>query len=132
MKIVRSSQEIFGMARAGTVTNKGTVYEIYVNTNDEGKIPHFHFRDMNAWEKFHTCIRIGVAEYFHHGDKQDILNSNQKKLLEEFMSAPTKKIRYDEHGNRMNNWQYVCDLWDSNNSDVEIPEDTIQPNYAEL
>jgi hypothetical protein len=48
------------------------------------------------------------------------------------MSAPTKKIRYDEYGNRMNNWQYVCDLWDSNNSDVEIPEDTVQPDYTQL
>ena len=132
MKIVRSSQEIYGMSRVGTISNKGTTYEIYVNTDDEVKLPHFHFRDMNDWDNFHTCIRIDVAEYFHHGNKQDTLNSHQKKLLNDFMCTPTVKVRFDEHGNRLNNWQYICDMWDANNSDVIIPEDIIQPDYTKL
>ena len=34
-------QDIFGMARVGSTSDK---YEIYVNTNDGGKFPHFHYR----------------------------------------------------------------------------------------
>lgn len=125
-------QDIYGMSRVGQISGNGVTFEIYVNTNDAGKVPHFHMRDMNEWDKFHTCIRIDAPEYFLHGTKQDTLSSKEKKLLADFMEAPTRKALYDEHGNRINNWQYVCMLWDDNNSDVVIDPEIKQPDYRLL
>ena len=104
--------------------------EVYVNTNDAGKIPHFHLRDSVEWEKFHTCVRIDSAEYFLHEGKEDILNSKQRKDLDRFMRSKVTLKKYKDKFD--NNWELVCFLWDMNNSDVMIPDDIEQPNYLEL
>ena len=123
---------IEGMSRIGTVNMRGATYEIFVCTNDPGKIPHFHVRDMDDWSRFHTCVRIDVPEYFHHGNKQDTFNSRERKQLQDFMNQCPKKKMYDENGNQLNNWQVICFMWDINNSDVEIKENTSQPDYTKL
>lgn len=125
-------QDIEGMSRIGEVSMHGTSFEIYVNTDDAGKIPHFHVRCKDDWSVFHTCVKIEVPEYFLHGSKQDTFNSKERKALQDFMTQPTKKKLFDEDGNRMNNWQYTCMLWDSNNSDVEIDPEVMQPGYTLL
>lgn len=124
--------DIEGMSRVGYLLTQGKTLEIYVNTNDPGKIPHFHIRDKDNWGDFHTCVRIDKAEYFKHGTKCDSLNMKEKKALQEFMYGDNKHRLYDEYGNRLNNWQYICMMWDDNNSDVEIAEETIQPDYTQL
>ena len=121
-------QNIEGMSRIGFISD----LEIYVNTDDSGKIPHFHVRDSKDWKRFHTCIRIDAPEYFHHGSKQSTLNASQRKELDEFMKSPCSKKLYNESGRRLNNWERVCMLWDDNNSDVEIPDSVIQPDYTQL
>ena len=121
-KILRS--DIFGMARVGYVSNK---YEIYVNTNDAGSIPHFHYRDSTDWDKFHTCICIESATYFIHGNKQDTLNSKQKQQLQEFMQSKVQLSKYADKFT--NNWELVCFLWDMNNSSTTISDDVSMPNY---
>lgn len=129
----RVLQEIYGMARVGSLPSiKGQVLEIYVNTNDAGNTPHFHIRDIKRDNKFSTCVCIDKAEYFLHEGKEDTLNSAQRKALNDFMREPCSKPLYDAHGNHLNNWQRVCILWDENNSEQEIPEDTIQPDYTKL
>lgn len=125
-------QNIYGMSRVGKLTADGDIYEIYVNTDDAGKIPHFHFRVVSDWAKFHSCIRIESAKYFLHGNKDDVLNAKQRKELEKFMHEPAAAKIYDNAGNRINNWQYICILWDTNNSDVTISENAIQPDYTQL
>ena len=79
------------MARIGFTDDGFEVYintddgfEVYINTDDGGNIPHFHYRTKNTWE-FHTCIRLDIAEYFHHDGKEDILNSKQRKQLVKFL-----------------------------------------------
>lgn len=127
-RVIRSSfQNIEAMARVGFTSDK---YEVYVNTNDGGKIPHFHYRDANDWSKFHTCIRIDCPEYFHHEDKSDVLNSKQRKELQKFMKSKVSLDRYKDKFS--NNWELICFMWDINNSDIQIDDNTQQPNYINL
>ena len=126
-RVIRSSlQNIEAMTRVGFTSDR---YEVYVNTNDDGKIPHFHYRDANDRSRLHTCIRIDRPEYFHHEGKSDVLNSKQKKALQKFM---TSKVSGKYSDRFKNNWELVCFVWDINNSDVEISDDMMQPNYINL
>lgn len=127
-RVIRSSlQNIEAMARVGFTSDR---YEVYVNTNDGGKIPHFHYRDANDWSKFHTCIRIDLPEYFHHEGKSDILNSKQKRSLQKFMKSKVSLNRYKDKFS--NNWELICFMWDINNSDIQIDDTAQQPNYINL
>ena len=101
---------IYGMARVGYVDS----FEVYVNTDDLGSIPHFHFRNSKECDKFHTCIKIESPEYFHHTGKEGILNSSMKKSLQNFMESP---VNINKHKDKFsNNCELVCFLWDINNS----------------
>ena len=125
-RIIRSSEDIFGMARVGYSGD----LEVYVNTNDGGNIPHFHLRDKNDWDRFHSCIKITTPEYLSHEGKEDVLNSKQRKELADFMNDRVSIGKYADKFD--NNWQLVCFLWELNNSDAEIPEDATMPNYRDL
>ena len=110
------------MAQIGCVDR----FQIYVRTNDPGKIPHFHIWDKDTHgQKFHTCIRIDKAEYFHHTGKEDILSSKEKRLLVQFLNSndPIDNITY---------WEVLVKEWDRNNSDVFIDLDTSMPDYTKL
>lgn len=125
-RVTKNCQEILGMARVGYAAG----LEIYVNTNDAGNIPHFHIRDKDDWSKFHSCIKILSPEYFAHEGKEDVLNSKQRKKLQEFMTSPAD---IDIEGaNIPNNWKYICILWNSNNSSARIPKDAEMPDYRQL
>jgi len=131
MKILQDKYEdettknLTEMARVGFTDDD---YEIYVNTNDSGKIPHFHYRDSTDWNSFHTCIKMRSSEYFHHGNKQNILNNKQRKILVEFLSSVTVIKNF----NGLTNWQVMLSLWNMNNSDVTIDENFEMPNYLLL
>ena len=125
--------DVFGMARVGFIqTKKGdeSNLEVYVNTDDGGNIPHFHIRDTNNWNKFHSCIRLDEAKYFLHEGKEDTLNSKQRKLLQQFMTSSVTNSRYKSKFE--NNWELACFLWDINNSNEEIDEFVKQPDYTKL
>lgn len=118
-----TEQDLYEMARIGFTNDS---YEVYVNTDDLGSIPHFHYRKQGSWEG-HTCIRLDKAEYFLHGDKQATLNAKQKKELIMFLqSKPTRKTMY------ATNWEYLLDAWNTNNSNVEISTDSSMPDYTKL
>ena len=125
-KLIRSSEEILGMARVGYSGD----LEVYVNTNDGGYVPHFHLRDKNDWDSFHSCIKIESPEYFSHMGKEDVLNSKQRKDLYHFMNDSVSIKRYADKFE--NNWELVCFLWDLNNSNYEISEDATMPDYRNL
>lgn len=122
IKSANSIQDLEEMSRLGYVGE----YEVYVNTNDSGKIPHFHLRKADDWNEFHTCICILEPKYFHHGNKQDVLNSKQRKELQAFMESKPK------YAHEENNWYRLVVLWNENNSDVEIPDSVVQPDYRNL
>lgn len=112
------------MTRAGYTSDN---YEVYVNTDDGGSIPHFHYRLKSDWKKFHTCIRLHTCEYFHHNGKEGILNSSQKKNLQKFLSSRVTIPRYADKFN--NNYELICFLWDINNSNVQSDNWTL-PDYT--
>ena len=111
------------MAQVGKTTDN---YEIFVNTRDGGNIPHFHYRDEKEWDKFHTCICIQEPKYFHHTGKEDILNTKQKKELIKFLAQPCKHLR------GYTNFEAIIAMWNMNNSNMIIDEDTPMPDYTKL
>lgn len=111
--------ELNEMARVGYLNNK---LEIYVNTNDGGNIPHFHIRDISTkGNVFHTCVQIEHNIYFHHTGKENILNSKERKLLNDFLKSN------DKYGEL--NWKVLIKEWNRNNSNIEVDINTPQPDY---
>lgn len=112
------------MARVGFTKNN---IEILIYTDDPGKIPHFHFFDRNKDKDNEGCIRIDKPEYFNHNGKDLKLNSSQRKELIDFLKS-------DHKGKRFNgtNWEFIVQMWNDNNSDVEMDEDTPMPDYKLL
>lgn len=109
------------MARIGYIDN----LEIYIRTDDAGMIPHFHICDTaTEGRDFHTCVRLDKPEYFHHTSKTDVLNSKQRKELVKFLQLKNKR--------GISNWETVIDLWNMNNSNLSIEEDTPMPNYLNM
>lgn len=125
-RLITSSTDIYGMARVGYSGD----LEVYVNTDDGGKIPHFHLRDKTDWNKFHTCIEILRPKYFHHEGKEDVLNTSERKELQKFIESPVRLKKYASMFE--NNWQLICFLWDMNNSDITVPDDATMPDYTQL
>lgn len=121
-----SKKEIVGSARVGYSGD----FEIYVNTDDPGKLPHFHIRDKADWSNFHSCIRLDCAEYFLHAGKEDILNSRQRKELQKFMESKVTVPGLSKLFE--NNWQFACSMWNANNSDVIVSDDIEMPDYRTL
>lgn len=111
------------MALVGTTNDS---FDVVVRMRDPGKIPHFHYWDLGtSGDVFHTCIRIDCAKYFIHGGKNDVLNHTQKKNLVKFLESP-----YRNSDETM--WHHLLVLWNDNNSDVHIDENSTMPNYMEL
>lgn len=122
-KILRENM-LMEMARVGFMNGK---YEVYIHTDDPGNIPHFHIWDKETrGQNFHTCVKIIAPEYFHHTGKENILNNKMKKELIEFLQLPSRNKRYST------NWEYLVSMWNDNNSNINIPEDTSMPNYMKL
>lgn len=103
-------------------------YLVYVNTNDSGNIPHFHYVDLESNGKdFNVSIRIDVAQYFKHKRKMNNLSAEQKICLQEFLASSFAKKRF--HGT---NWDYIVMMWNMNNSGIVVDEDLAMPDYRNL
>jgi len=130
MELFDNLQKLEEMARLGFIKDKQgkkNEYEVYLYTNDPGKIAHFHMRDVETnGQKFNTYIEIEKAEYFHHEGKEDVLNSIQKQNLINFLNEKNSKF-FD-----LTNYQVMIKFWNINNSDVEIDEETEIPNYSQM
>ena len=110
------------MASVGDIDSKLT---IIIRMNDPGNIPHFHIVDKQTLgSKFHTCVKIESAEYFHHTGKEDVLNTKQRKLLVNYLSSSIK--------NGLTAWEYLVMTWNFNNSNVNIDPNIQMPDYTKL
>lgn len=109
------------MARIG-YTDDG--FEVYVNTDDGGNIPHFHYRVKGSWDN-HTCIKLDKPEYFHHDGKESLLNSKQRKNLIQFLN------RFDDEEGKTN-WQILVIEWNRNNSNKKVDRNIPMPDYTKL
>lgn len=109
---------IYAMARVGYTSDN---IEIRIYTDDPGKIPHFHF----IGDGLDGCIRIGKAKYFPHGHHKSKLNTKQIRKLVKFLKS-------NHRNSNVSNWRYLLDLWNTNNSDVELSDDYPMPDYLYL
>ena len=119
---LNEDEDLVEMARLGFTADG---FEVYVNTDDTGNIPHFHYRTKGTW-KFHSCIRIDKAEYFEHEGKEGKLNSKQRKELVKFLQGANKSKGFNT------NWERLLADWNANNSNIEVDENQEMPNYLNL
>ena len=119
---IENEQLMLEMAQIGPLDSK---LIIYIRSNDPGSIPHFHIVDKQTLgNNFHTCVEIKTNKYFHHTGKEDILNSKQRKNLNDFFKK--------DFNSKLTNWEFCIITWNANNSKMNIPEDQAQPDYTEI
>ena len=122
MKIIKKEQ-LVEMARVG----KYDIFDVYVHTDDRGKIPHFHIWDEETrGQKFHTCVQLLEPKYFHHKGKTDVLNNKQIKELITFLNSKPKTPYFNTY------WEMLVQMWNINNSDVTVNDDISMPDYTLL
>ena len=121
--------QLYEMSKVGEISN----YTIFINSDDPGNIPHFHIIDSASYKnkksgpwEFHTCLEIGNPKYFHHKSerKEDKINKSFAKQLISFLSSKKK--------GDLTNWDYVITLWNDNNSQMNVDEDTPIPDYTKI
>lgn len=98
-----SSENVYEMARVGYFPYGTEKIEIYVRSDDPGKIPHFHVRKRGSWE---TCIKFESAEYFLHG-------SYKKKLPKRSLVKDMDKMLRKEKvilGIRTTYWKFAISM----------------------
>lgn len=122
LPINQEERYLMEMANIGSIDNKLVAI---IRMNDSGNIPHFHIVDKaTLGRNFHTCIKIETPEYFHHEGKEDVLNSKQRKNINDFLKNK------NELG--VTNWKYLVTTWNINNSNKNVDKDIIQPDYTKL
>lgn len=109
------------MAQLGVFSNESLEVWIYAS---EGPVPHFHFK--NSAKNIEGCIKLTASEYFSHNGKGNTLNSSQRKALMNFLFAPSEDLP------TITNWQALVFLWNSNNRNYQIPNNTPMPDYSLL
>lgn len=122
LPIDQEERYLMEMANIGSIDNKLIAI---IRMNDPGNIPHFHIVDKATLGRdFHTCIKIETPEYFHHEGKEDVLNSKQRKNLNDFLK--------NKNDLGVTNWKYLVTTWNINNSNKNVDKDIIQPDYTNL
>ena len=118
---------IMEMARVGWLDDALSGYELYVQTDDAGEIPHFHLKHKNQTKSKSLTIEILRPIYFERGTHKGTLNSKERNSLQAFISDKSSNARYNG-----TNWDMVVDLWNDNNSNRTIPTNMKQPDYVTL
>lgn len=116
-------KDIEGISRIGFIED----YEIYIKTDDEVCIPHFHIRNRSNISDFNTSVCIEKTEYCFHNNKENELSADTKIKLQEFMQQSVPFANGD-----LSFWECVCIAWNSNNPDSYIIERCSQPDYTML
>ena len=103
----------------GSFETTDGIWEVEIYDN-EGNYPHVHvttpFKEVAA-------PRLDIADYFIHEGKKYILNSQERKAFEQFMSSPSIE------NNKMTNWQFCVYVWNQNRINKINCE---KPNYRFL
>ena len=113
---------ILEMAQIGSFDNNKLT--IYVYSREGGYKPHFHIENKD--KSFVTCIDMTTNKYFHHGGKEGVLDTRQRKELDKFLRAKHHKGRGET------NWTEIIKAWNNNDSSMYVDFDTPQPNYKEI
>ena len=112
-------------------------YEIYVKTDDEETIPHFHIRDTETkGERFETCVCFETNRYCLHGIYKDVLTSEQQALLKDYMESLSLYKLYSLP--LVRNYEWAADMWNLNNEATQVAlhydsgDDVIIPDYDKM
>lgn len=112
-------------------------YEVYVKTDDEIPIPHFHIRDSETQgERFETCVCLEASRYCLHGTYKDLLSPEQQILLADYMVelSPYNLYRLP----LIRNYERVVEMWNLNNEERQFVlrydsgDDVIIPDYSKI
>ena len=100
-------------------------YKIYVYSKEGKHIPHFHI--ISESSKFECCVCIYSPNYFNHGNKNGLLNTKQRKILNNWLSSPNEKL------NSATNWDIIALSFDNaNETNFYNKETKQQPNYSNM
>ena len=105
-------------------------YEVYVRTDDECQIPHFHVRDIYTEANCAICLQSN--NYCKHPQKENYaFRYDFGELLFAFMSEPCRSPRYAD------NYEFAVTMWDLNNKSVcslqkEEGSCSIIPDYRSI
>ncbi len=110
--------------------SQNPVLEIYIKTYD-GSIPRFYIRDYETHghfdgkpiSNFNTCIQFKSNTYFNHPGAEDILSTEQKAQLIEYLESGVGAYK---------NWHRLIDDWNCGNNESMLPYDLEMPDYSKL
>ena len=104
-------------------------YKLWVWTNDEGQIPHFHIiKGKPTAPTFDACVQFKVAEYYPHGGKHtDKLPRNH---LKDFVSLLKSQDPYALGTQSI--WQTLIIEWNRNDNKVQVPATTPMPDFMHI
>ena len=112
-------------------------YEVYIKTDDEMPIPHFHIRDSETQgERSETCVCIATNGYCLHDTFKDLLTPVQQALLADYMISFSPYNLYRFPFTR--NYERVAEIWNMNNDWKQVilkyddGDDVIIPDYAHI
>lgn len=99
------------------------IIRVYPN---EGQIPHFHIESKDR--KFKCCPCIFEPLYFNHGSKTGKLSSQQRKMLNNWLSKPIDKT------SPITRWESIHVAWRLlENPLTNFPTKSVrQPDYTKL
>lgn len=125
-RMIIQHQDIEGMARIGFLNKQGnpesrSEFELYVNTDDGGNIPHMH---VHIKDEHDACIRYDCAEYFSHGKNNNKVSSEVAKMIDILLRK--------QYTSKMTYWDYAVASWNINNSSKKLSDDLDQPDYTQL
>ena len=126
---LEESQELHEMARVCFLppsSVKGV--EVYVNTDDAGNVPHFHIRKRSGENKYEweSCVMYTEPSYFNHEKHHVKLPGDYPRILNKVLKQKNKKIPTETY------WQTAINMWNINNSSMDLPFDLKQPDYSRL
>ena len=126
--------DITDKARIGWIpTDAEHNIEVFVHTDDEGHLPHFHVRKIGddysvEWE---ACIRFDSAEYYLHGKHRSRLPKGVGKRLDSML----REVNIHDRNGRTY-WECAIDAWNENNEHFTLQGihgwSLRQPDYSEL
>ncbi len=103
---------------------------IWIIGRGEGSIQYFHIAKGIGIEpqqsELKICIQFLTADYFHHGINKDVLNSNQRKKLVEFLGSPEKHIP------QLTVWERIVITWNDTYPDNPLSNNLEMPDYTHL
>ena len=133
----RLGKKIVDFYRIGFVSlKKYNDIEIYVQTYDVARVPHFHVRKHlhgNVYEQ-DIAIRFDSARYFEHGKHKRRISTKLATDLDKMLRSIDKYATYNKNRTY---WERAVYSWNNQNGTslykpISLDDDIKQPDYSRL